>query len=571
MIDEPNFRNLIAEANLVLGSHDIEISMAVYESFHPSCLVNVFGIAVMRLSSEDTSWFGEPLDDPLEIIEFEWGDELDGFQLALHIAIETIWQLGLSRPSGVEYGVGGNFQRALAEPILRLIDAESRNHSNPEHRRTIQVIASMLADVERDMDFGNLLAVTTETKWRLDSEFEHIGPTEPQDFMYSPCVAVVNGIAASLQLDQDSWRSIRRQSIGASEARFLLKGDGSPSKSAQRILLEKSAGYETAWLEVFERGVEREPLIAADFEERFAHLSLRHNHLLFVGENTRHVATPDMIGEGVVGEIKVSTKPLASALMIYRDQLQWQMHVTGARAALFVVENRYDDDREYLWVIRNQSRIDLLVSSADDLLSALDSETQRKRLHFDCVEFSKFSELNAKQVNSEQMYMPKESDDKPAIVLLETDMNELEDDSAVELFDSWEDFDFTDQEAGESAPEPFEWTRKSTRRLLKRYLAGDTIYEMADRFRIEPSIAMSQLAKLLLNPKGALIDESAEHFGQTWAEESFETLDRLWKLKVELSEIARTLGRDQLGVAFVIFSRHSPAIPKAIIRDFKLK
>ncbi len=570
-MNDHEFDKLIAEANAILKTHEIEISMEIYNSFHPSFLVMALGYPVMRITSEDRSWFGESVDDPLEILEFEWGDELDGFQLALHVAIRAIWQLDLSRPSGLDFNAEGSFHKSLTKPTLDLLVARSGNPANPEHQRTTQAIASMLAVIERDLDFGNLFAITTEAKWRLDPCFKHIGPTEPQKFLHTPRVAVVNGITASLNLDYESWRTIRRQSIGASEARFLLKSDGSQSKSAQRILSEKSAGYETPWLEVFERGVEREPLIAADFEERFAHLGLRHNHFLFAGQNNRHVATPDLIGEGVVGEIKVSTKPLASALKIYRDQLQWQMHVTGARAALFVVENRYDEGREYLWVIRDQNRIDLLVSSADDLLSALDRETRRKRLQFDCVEFSKFSEPNAKQMDSEQMYMSKESDDKPAIVLLDTQINELDDGSAVELFDSWEDFDFTDQEAGESAPEPFEWTRKSTRRLLKRYLAGDTIYEMADGLRIEPSVAMGQLANLLLNPKGALVDESAEHFGQTWTEESFETLDRLWKLKVELSEIARTLGRDQLGVAFVIFSRHSPAIPKAVIRDFKLK
>jgi hypothetical protein len=187
------------------------------------------------------------------------------------------------------------------------------------------------------------------------------------------------------------------------------------------------------------------------------------------------------------------------------------------------------------------------------------------------VEFSKLAELAHEQSSSKQNAVLEESGDQTVIVVNDDNIDEREARDFTEIFDSWEDFDFVGLGEQESVPEDFEWTRKSTRRLLKRYLAGDTIYEIADRLELEPSVAMTQLVTLLLKTKGALVDDSAERFGQTWTEEDFAILDRLWKLNVGISKIAKALCRDQLGVAFVIFARHSPSIPEALVKDFKLK
>ena len=68
----------------------------------------------------------------------------------------------------------------------------------------------------------------------------------------------------------------------------------------------------------------------------------------------------NLIGNGVVGEIKVSTKPMKQIYTKYKDQMQWQMHVTGANKALFIVQNRHNNFNEAMWVPRDIERISRL-------------------------------------------------------------------------------------------------------------------------------------------------------------------------------------------------------------------
>jgi hypothetical protein len=275
-----------------------------------------------------------------------------------------------------------------------------------------------------------------------------------------------------------------------------------------------------------------------------------------------------MFGDGVVGEIKVSSKTLTAAYSVYHDQLQWQMHVTGSRAAIFVVENRFDESREHLWVTRDQRRIDLLVLAADEMLRELDAALQQPLMKFDCVP--------ADQVDLNPEPDPfAESEAEAANISVEEITNtdsshDIQSHSGLELFDSWEDFgsftaaDYSDEDI------KFEWTRKRIRKLLKRYLAGEDIYKAAEVLEIEPAVAMDKLASLVLDPVGPLIDESAKNFGNTWTGSDFKKLDRMWKMNENLNSIADRLGRDQLGAAFVIFARHSPKIPIDVIQEFKV-
>lgn len=108
-----------------------------------------------------------------------------------------------------------------------------------------------------------------------------------------------------------------------------------------------------------------------------ATFGIAHNSRLLHGQNPRHLATPDGLGEQSVSEIKTSTKPLSQALSVYQDQLQWQMHVTGVNQLLFVVETRYSLEREHVWVARDSERILQLTTHADTFLDDLDSARTR--------------------------------------------------------------------------------------------------------------------------------------------------------------------------------------------------
>ena len=491
-------------------------------------------------------------------------------ELALRISFQTLWQIIVEPPLR---DVGQVRSDLRDEAILSTIKYWTLN-CDPQVDEIQRLVALELirkwGEISQELGFGQHYSLGSESEWEMDTYFGSEGPQQPIEFMIFPQVALVKGVPASLALDQASWRKIRRQSVGATDARFLVKKNGEPRKSASRILYEKISGYEMPWMEAFNRGIEREPIIALDLENQFEHLNLRHNQMLFVGENNRHVATPDMFGDGVVGEIKVSSKTLTAAYSVYHDQLQWQMHVTGARAAVFVVENRFDESREHLWVTRDQRRIDLLVGAADQLLHELDAELQQPLLKFDCVPADQV-DLNPEPNPLHEAESDAEAPNAQVEVIAEAEIavnNRLT--SEVQLFESWEDLEAFNSADYSNEDVVFEWTRKRIRKLLKRYLAGEDIYKAAEVLEIEPAMAMDKLASLVLDPVGPLIDESAKNFGNTWSGSDFKKLDRMWKMNENLKSIADRLGRDQLGAAFVIFARHSPKIPIDVIREFKV-
>ncbi|MET3176004.1 UNVERIFIED_ORG: hypothetical protein ABIB52_003877 [Arthrobacter sp. UYCu721] len=170
--------------------------------------------------------------------------------------------------------------------------------------------------------------------------------------------------------DRDEWLRARRTGVSATDVRKIVLKNGRPSSQRPKLLLEKVAGDEGPRFAQFEHGIEREPIIAAWVEEKFG---IRPNRFLRSGVNPRHLATPDGIGDDAICEIKTSTKPLASTVNTYRDQIQWQLHVTGLGKTLFVVENRYSLEREHAWIERNETRIAVLAAHADHFIEELDA------------------------------------------------------------------------------------------------------------------------------------------------------------------------------------------------------
>lgn len=168
--------------------------------------------------------------------------------------------------------------------------------------------------------------------------------------------------------DRDVWLAARRAGVTATDCTRIVRQDGTPSVQRAALLERKVFGGADAHSAAFAHGREREPIIAAWITENWG---IEPNALLCVGETDGHLATPDGIGEDAVAEIKTSVHPLRSAVRRYRDQLQWQLHVTGADRSLFVVENRHTLDREVCWVERDEARIGVLVEHADRFLTEL--------------------------------------------------------------------------------------------------------------------------------------------------------------------------------------------------------
>ncbi len=174
--------------------------------------------------------------------------------------------------------------------------------------------------------------------------------------------------------NEDQWLESRRDGVTATDARKLVLLNGTASKQRHGLLDSKLHPQPPMEFAQFAHGREREPIIAEWVEATFG---IAHNSRLLHGQNPRHLATPDGLGEQSISEIKTSTKPLSQALSVYRDQLQWQMHVTGVNQLLFVVENRYSLEREHAWVARDSERILQLATHADKFLDDLDSARAR--------------------------------------------------------------------------------------------------------------------------------------------------------------------------------------------------
>ena len=84
------------------------------------------------------------------------------------------------------------------------------------------------------------------------------------------------------------------------------------------------------------------------------------------------MATPDLIGDYAIAEIKVSTKPLDQILSRYRDQLQWQLKVLNCERLLFIVEQRSSQTIEARWINADAARQDQLEVAAYELLAELE-------------------------------------------------------------------------------------------------------------------------------------------------------------------------------------------------------
>jgi hypothetical protein len=191
--------------------------------------------------------------------------------------------------------------------------------------------------------------------------------------------------------DRPAWLTIRRTGVTATEISKLEVGGAAFS----RILNEKRSGVEAfGGTRYTEYGKAREEFIAAWVEERF---DIAPNHLLYrAAGNALHLATPDGVGfdlDGslVLAEIKTSKNNLAKIPRDYFIQMQWQMHVMGAKRVLFVWEQHDDDwpepqpledEPRFAWVDRDETEIARLVEVADRFLETLAAEPV-KELEYD--------------------------------------------------------------------------------------------------------------------------------------------------------------------------------------------
>ncbi|MGP4033841.1 YqaJ viral recombinase family protein [Pseudarthrobacter sp. 1C304] len=341
--------------------------------------------------------------------------------------------------------------------------------------------------------------------------------------------------------DRDAWLHARRHGVTATDLKKIVKLNGDPSKQRPALMQQKLTGEEGPRFAAFQHGIEREPVIAAWVAEEFGVLP---NSFICVGSNARHLATPDGIGPDAVAEIKTSVKPLGATLSLYRDQLQWQLHVTRSERALFVVENRYSFEREHRWIYRDEARIGVLRNHADRFIEELDRVRDSFRATGAPVNTSAFPVAELAEPSFATV-VPRQAEEHlglPATSVLS------------------EAVDSEDPKAVGDEDEHRHWTSSEKSRLAFLYREGVPLYDLGNIVGATDRAVVFELTRLLLNSEAPLVDPSAEHFGTAWSSEDISNLADAYYDGVWLPSVALELGRDQLGVAFRLFECRLPTV-----------
>lgn len=173
--------------------------------------------------------------------------------------------------------------------------------------------------------------------------------------------------------DRAAWLEARQQGVTATDVSRLAHGGHAEwvKLKGEKAGIESFHGNQhTRW------GSSREEVIA----ETLGDLGLHHNTcLLRQDDDPRWLATPDLIDDGAtqVGDIKTavwSGEKWDDPPAAYRDQVLWQMFVTGARKAVLVVEYHEDFrvmffEPDILHIAYDEDRVAYLVELAEKFLA----------------------------------------------------------------------------------------------------------------------------------------------------------------------------------------------------------
>ncbi|WP_258191016.1 hypothetical protein [Arthrobacter sp. PAMC25284] len=335
--------------------------------------------------------------------------------------------------------------------------------------------------------------------------------------------------------------------------RKIVLQNNRPSSQRPQLLLEKLTGDEGPRFAQFKHGIEREPIIAAWVEEKFG---IRPNRLLCVGINPRHLATPDGIGDGAICEIKTSTKPLASAVKTYRDQIQWQLHVTGAGKTLFVVENRNSLEREHSWIERDETRIAVLAAHADHFLEELDAANAGIPFTVPVPLVDEPQAVPRTQYTRTEHALSRPSA-TPSPSGAETHLQAPN--SPV---------------FGVSAPrqtlqvaEPIPgWATNASIKLLRDYDRGFSLGQLLrDRSWATEDEVLQELSRCLLNVEAPLNKKPSQRRKRTWTCGEMDEIEDRYYTGMWLPALARELHCEQIDVAYALFTRRLPEVPRELI------
>ena len=142
---------------------------------------------------------------------------------------------------------------------------------------------------------------------------------------------------------REQWLDARRRYVTATEVAQLARRGQDYWDELREIKAGSRTAPDISGLPAIRHGREREALIAPYVQT--LEKGMVPNEDLYV-RNERYAATPDLVGDGIVGEIKTIKDTRLAKLQAakgwptgqYYDQVQWQLFVTGAIACVFAWE-----------------------------------------------------------------------------------------------------------------------------------------------------------------------------------------------------------------------------------------
>ena len=181
---------------------------------------------------------------------------------------------------------------------------------------------------------------------------------------------------------REQWLDARRKYVTATEVAQLVRRGQDYWDELREVKAGQRTAPDISGLPAIRHGREREALIVPYVQS--LEQGMVPNSDLYV-RNERYAATPDLVGDGIVGEIKTIKDTRLAKLQTakgwptgqYYDQVQWQLFVTGAIACIFAWEPvemweaefvPREDLRDHITIHRDEERIKALQEVADAFL-----------------------------------------------------------------------------------------------------------------------------------------------------------------------------------------------------------
>jgi putative phage-type endonuclease len=178
----------------------------------------------------------------------------------------------------------------------------------------------------------------------------------------------------------EGWLRARRDGVTATQVAKAATSAG--FEQAVNDYHDDFVDFENAYMTF---GKEMEPVISRTVHTKYG--ILPNEWLIRHANHPHHLATPDglSLDHELISEVKTTGQDWEdkSIPIQYRRQVQWQLHVTGAKRCLFAYMQRIDVggvfapawfEPKCLWIERDEDMIEALIDTANRLWITVNKE-----------------------------------------------------------------------------------------------------------------------------------------------------------------------------------------------------